>query len=216
MPAPRRTQCQLSPLRPPQNLSQTHSSAGLTTDGNRQVLTMQLSVQTWSCYHKVQTAAQFQELLSGESKTYHYPFTTTQALKHSSQRRVLTTSKLSDRISENLVGHSAHGYRVQTPLPAMSLNSNTGVLNSSSRYVLHLLVSVHILRSQEIYTVSQKLIHSLKFNQCVSYLLFALMTTMITRHRASTSIYSLTFRICVVATALQPVPRLQIHPTVHN
>ena len=37
-----------------------------------------------------------------------------------------------------------------------------------------------------------------------------------TRHRASTSTYSLTFRVRVVAIATQPVDRLQIRQIVHN
>jgi len=38
----------------------------------------------------------------------------------------------------------------------------------------------------------------------------------LTRHRASTSKYSLTFRVRVVAIATQPVHRLQIRPIVHS
>jgi len=37
-----------------------------------------------------------------------------------------------------------------------------------------------------------------------------------TTHRASTSMYWLTFRVRVVAIATQPVHRLQIRPIVHN
>jgi len=37
-----------------------------------------------------------------------------------------------------------------------------------------------------------------------------------TRHRASASMYSLTFRVGVCSIATQPVHQLQIRPIVHN
>ena len=42
------------------------------------------------------------------------------------------------------------------------------------------------------------------------------LTPLITRHGASTSMYSLTFRVRVVAIATQPVNQLEIRRIVHN